>query len=460
MLFAALMCCVVSLLAQQIKNEPKESQYLKDRIQHVQQLNRYENSFTQKLDSVTGEEIRFLYEYDNHLNCTKEMRYYPSNNSWYLDQSFEYTYDELNRLTSVTHQQLSSIYKIEYTYNEQSLIVEEIYSSPLSDGWEPYDKGTYEYDEDGNLTLFIGYNYFDGWIETVKKVYGYENGLLKTELYYDFVEGYLEPHYKTDYHYNAQGLCTQVISNIWRDEWYLVYKTEYAFNGQGLCTEMTYYDYTSNGEWSGDGRYVFEYDTEGHLLSMISFTQPIDSQVWNHNFKTDFSYDDYYNCTTYNMYYFYAGDWHIVDSYEMTYDPSLDINQIAGLNRFWDVMEIGGPILNRVELNIPVYSKLLQIKVLGYEEEVDLIDCHYSEFNSLNIPTESHITVWPNPAKDKVVIEDIEPAEVQVYNALGQLVKTLCETNEIDVSGLAVGVYLVRVTTINGNVFTNRLIIH
>ena len=98
----------------------------------------------------------------------------------------------------------------------------------------------------------------------------------------------------------------------------------------------------------------------------------------------------------------------------------------------------------------PVYCKLQQLTLLENGEPDYLIDCHYSGFNSIDDPTESSLTIWPNPAKDKVVIEDIEAAEVQVYNALGQMVKTVRGTNEIDLSGLVNGVYLLRVTDADG----------
>lgn len=67
------------------------------------------------------------------------------------------------------------------------------------------------------------------------------------------------------------------------------------------------------------------------------------------------------------------------------------------------------------------------------------------------------ITVYPNPAKDRVVIEGIEAAEVNVYNALGQVVKTVRGTNEIDLSGLVDGVYLLRIADADGKCYTNRL---
>ena len=69
------------------------------------------------------------------------------------------------------------------------------------------------------------------------------------------------------------------------------------------------------------------------------------------------------------------------------------------------------------------------------------------------------VQVYPNPAKDKVVIEGIEASEVQVYNALGQMVKTVRGTNEIDLSGLVEGVYLLHIMDAEGKVYTNKITI-
>ena len=69
------------------------------------------------------------------------------------------------------------------------------------------------------------------------------------------------------------------------------------------------------------------------------------------------------------------------------------------------------------------------------------------------------VTVYPNPAKDKITIDDIYPAEVQVYNALGQLVKTVHGTNEISVKDLVEGVYLLRITNDKGSVYSERIIV-
>jgi hypothetical protein len=60
--------------------------------------------------------------------------------------------------------------------------------------------------------------------------------------------------------------------------------------------------------------------------------------------------------------------------------------------------------------------------------------------------------VYPNPASGVVRIEGVVADEVQVYNALGQLVKTVCGTNEIDVEELPQGLYLLRIDAKDGQV--------
>ena len=456
MIIAALMCCIVSLAAQQTQNEPEALKSMKAKIQQVERLNRHENNFTVKLDSVTGDGTRFLYEYDDRLNCTKEMRYYPTNTSWYLEQSFENTYDEQNRLTSVTHYDGIQTNKTEYTYNEQSLIVEAISTYLSGNTWELNTKHTNEYDEAGNLTLYIGYNYFDGWIEAAKRVYEYENGLLQNEMYYEFLEGDWQPRYITEYFYNVQSLCSQIVSSMWEGEWYYASKTEYEYNEQGLCIEMVHYGHLYSDDWVGESRYTFEYDSVGKCLSVISYGHSIGSQVWGYDYKFEYIYDVNGNCTAYNTYDFWPDDWLLEDNYEMTYDFTVSIDQTGGLNRFWAAMDIAVPIPD-ISIDIPVYNKLLQINLFDKYGDNYLIDLHYSDYNSIAEPTESPIAVWPNPATEAIHIEGLEAAEVQAYNALGQLVKTVRDTNEISVAGLAEGVYLLRVTDAEGKNYTARV---
>ena len=69
------------------------------------------------------------------------------------------------------------------------------------------------------------------------------------------------------------------------------------------------------------------------------------------------------------------------------------------------------------------------------------------------------ISVYPNPAMEIVTINGVEAAEVQVYNTLGQMVKTVRNSNEVSLEGLVQGVYLLRILDVKGKVYTNKITI-
>ena len=81
----------------------------------------------------------------------------------------------------------------------------------------------------------------------------------------------------------------------------------------------------------------------------------------------------------------------------------------------------------------------------------------FCTYTAVEETKDSEIFIFPNPAKEKVTIEGVEATEVKVYNAIGQLVKTVRNTNEISVADLSRGVYMLRVTDAEGKVYTNKI---
>jgi hypothetical protein len=67
--------------------------------------------------------------------------------------------------------------------------------------------------------------------------------------------------------------------------------------------------------------------------------------------------------------------------------------------------------------------------------------------------------VYPNPANGVVRIEGVEADEVLVYNALGQLVKRVRNSNEVSLEGLVQGVYLVRIRDKEGGSFMEKVMV-
>jgi 3',5'-cyclic AMP phosphodiesterase CpdA len=67
--------------------------------------------------------------------------------------------------------------------------------------------------------------------------------------------------------------------------------------------------------------------------------------------------------------------------------------------------------------------------------------------NSLNI------TVFPNPAKDKLIIGCPQRSEIEILNTEGQILKRLTASNihtTVDVTKFSVGIYIIKVKTVEG----------
>lgn len=91
-----------------------------------------------------------------------------------------------------------------------------------------------------------------------------------------------------------------------------------------------------------------------------------------------------------------------------------------------------------------------------YNESEYFIRVYWS-VDGVNEMDMDEVEVYPNPASETVWIENVEPTVIQVYNTLGQMVKTVQGTNEISVVGLPEGVYVLRITDEKGNSFTERV---
>jgi len=440
MFFAALMCCLISASAQPIRKESKPRSW-KESLKLVEKMNSRENVYTTELDSVTSEYTKVVFDYDAHSNCTWFAFYYLDD-EWEMDFAYEYAYDEQDRLTAMIY---DAEEKEEYFYNAQNL-VEEIHYSFFDETWQMYVKTVLSYDEDEHVVLSMRYWMEDGnWVESSKQTWDYEDGLLQVTTTYILNEnGEWEGDGRTEYHYE-EGLCTEEIESNWTGYWYMISKNVYHYEAQ-QCYEKIEYGWNGE-EWYELYKNSYEHDASGNLLTEISYYHQSGAQDWIYRDKFEYLYDDDNNCTEYYEYFYYAYDemWELEEVYHIAYGTP-EIEYISGLPLFWELLDWEVPLRNKV-------------KQLIMEEDGDYyyLDFHYSSTEGIDEPTENPLSVYPNPAKDKVAIEGIEPAKVQIYNAQGQLMEMVQGTNHIDVSGLEEGVYLLRITDAEGRVYTNRI---
>jgi hypothetical protein len=67
--------------------------------------------------------------------------------------------------------------------------------------------------------------------------------------------------------------------------------------------------------------------------------------------------------------------------------------------------------------------------------------------------------VYPNPTDGIVNIEGVKVAQVQVYNNLGQAVRTFFNTNKINTNDIQKGFYLLRLIATDGTFYSTRLVV-
>lgn len=65
----------------------------------------------------------------------------------------------------------------------------------------------------------------------------------------------------------------------------------------------------------------------------------------------------------------------------------------------------------------------------------------------------SNFSIYPNPANDNLKIESPEEPMIEITNIQGQIIKTFISVDlktNIDISGVAKGIYFVKVKTAEG----------
>lgn len=75
---------------------------------------------------------------------------------------------------------------------------------------------------------------------------------------------------------------------------------------------------------------------------------------------------------------------------------------------------------------------------------------HYfttEEYDAVASEKTPEVLVYPNPATDFIRIDGVEVSAVRIYNVSGQLLKTVKASNEIVVSDIPAGSYLLRITS-------------
>lgn len=98
------------------------------------------------------------------------------------------------------------------------------------------------------------------------------------------------------------------------------------------------------------------------------------------------------------------------------------------------------------------YYRLKQIDFDGKYSHSEIVEVNYAG---------GSISIYPNPVKKTLYISDLNDInikEIQIYNQEGKRIETSIANQQIDVSTLAAGIYILKMTTSNGVLHHNFLV--
>ena len=130
------------------------------------------------------------------------------------------------------------------------------------------------------------------------------------------------------------------------------------------------------------------------------------------------------------------------DAFQIPGDLTLDNQLVNCTNVTFDASDFNyEPGIHYVELKVLYAGKT-------YTNTEGTIFYVYYDYDGVITPLSEISSIYPNPASSQVTVSNVKGAKLTVVNSLGQIVTTIAEADNdqtIDASGLANGVYVVRI---------------
>ena len=170
-----------------------------------------------------------------------------------------------------------------------STITDYIYDAGV---WEPDERWSYDYDEEGRLELRTLYEYEDGsWQALLRNSYEYDGGRLATITtfwFWDSDEEWSQSR-RLIYDYGGTGMLEAITTlsyDAYEERWHEEELERYEYERGRLAHSEDYY--FENGEWSQTSTADYIYDSSGRLEETSSHSVSGDDD-WS--FRRSFQYD-------------------------------------------------------------------------------------------------------------------------------------------------------------------------
>jgi len=437
--------------------------------------------------SSSGDTLWLYHRYD--INEWKDGEFHP-----YLTYIFDYYTETVNIkyviIIQYNQNKQDTTLKLNYFYDENNRITSTItqnYNSNIANQWINYKRVDQFYNLSGLDSLFVRY-IWDGndslWEKHDSRGFSYDNNgiiTIDSSCMWNGQEWEIYTGSKNDFLYNEYGNVydwkRSFYNNSWvYDSWGFYYLTNDSTG------EYNSYDIKVwvNGQWENYERWteVVLHNWQGFTIYSPEMEHLVlqfwDNDKWIYAKKDSTIYDTLGGATTY-VFLMTDNNWQLSQRYREAHNEKKLVTYITYeeyINNQWDtiwgsnhIYEYLGSIWKVMKLE--EYDTTLMEWVPTYDHV--LSDFTYI-LNTEEIETDnssSNLQIIPNPTKNSILIKLNDESDriksVRVYNITGQRVleksfhgKRIQEN--LNVSSLKNGVYILTVTTKDGKTMKGKVI--
>ena len=349
--------------------------------------------------------LRFENTYDVHLPLTANRYSWDSNtNAWFLNQSDTYNYNTNRKLLEYMHDSWN------YSLNQ----------------WQTLRKTINEYDANENIAMHAEYQKYSSenqyeWNRINISYYAYDasNFIIEEIKYSDWnntTENW-DTKKKYDYTNDANGYPVETGIYLWNEttsHWDNDSQLFTTYNAHHDIVEEITQVWETNA-WINSERKTLTYNTSNLLTEEL---QEIWNSGWENKVRETTVYNEFDNILEYTYEYWYNNQW-LTDFHTL-----LDYDEHQNLIHY-------------------IYSY-----IFDYAEGYIYYSEYDVELGLSNYNVDAGVAIVPNPSNRFISILGLDQdANVSIYDIAGKLLLQTSSKNQIDVSSLAQGMYMVNITS-------------
>ena len=335
-------------------------------------------------------------------------------------------------------------YRTVYTYDEYDYyLIEEHTKINEGDGWMDYYMITYEYDFNGNVLEALAMSAYEtGEMENEARAsYTYDGDLLSEVVYQEWEGGDWVNETKEVYNYS--GDVSTVLYWDWNGtNWTSDELYTYTRNGNTIELLM---QYMQGGAWQNDEKQITTLNFDEEVTEILD--QDWAGTIWVNDELTTYNYEGNVFPTK-TIKEWDGSDWEDHQKFEYTYDDN--DNAVSGL-----CLGFGGYdwVSHDGDIEMVFGNGEKSYEYYGYWVEVEYVD-----LTSVNENATAKFMVYPIPAENEIQIQSEGFQKAEIYSLTGQKMLESLQNN-MNVSQLSSGLYIIKVYDLEGNCDTQRFVV-